>query len=257
MRVQLVSCVMVTRDRPELARRAVQCFLDQSWPHRELVILDDGDADYSPMLDSLPLQGHRVRYHRVPSHPNVLLGALRNLSLDLSDGDWCIQWDDDEWYHPDRIAIQMAHHRGVAGVALQWTLVDVQSEDRGRLTFRADTGIATPGTILHRRDVARYPNVSRGEDAAFMRDVRRAGNLQVLGREFSHLFVRRFHGANTWDEQHFLARLRRRPIDVPSYALARWWHHDLRRHRAFRLTASEQASIAALDHELQPSGGQR
>ena len=38
----LVSCLMVTKDRPGLARRAVRCFQAQRWPARELVIVDDG-----------------------------------------------------------------------------------------------------------------------------------------------------------------------------------------------------------------------
>jgi glycosyltransferase involved in cell wall biosynthesis len=40
-----ISCVMVTANRAAIARRAVRCFLDQSWSNRELVIVDDGSED--------------------------------------------------------------------------------------------------------------------------------------------------------------------------------------------------------------------
>lgn len=241
-----VSCLMVTRDRPELARRAVECFADQTYGSRELVIVDDGDIDYTPMLAPYLEAGHRIVYLRRPSRSDLRLGALRNVALDAAASPWCIQWDDDEWYHPTRIEQQMASAGDADAVALRWTLMTVASESHGRLSYRADAGIATPGTILHRRDIARYPNEARGEDSAFLRTVRRQARLNILGAEASHLFVRVFHGDNTWDERHFLARLHRRAADWPSYAAARWWHGDLRRHRAFLLDEREQASIDAL-----------
>src|SRR5690606_9633386 len=106
-RAPLVSCLMVTRDRPRLARRAVGCFLAQTYPNAELVIVDDGGVDYGPMLSSL---GGRapIRYHRLRPEPERRLGALRNESLDRAAGEYVVQWDDDEWYHPERVARQMA-----------------------------------------------------------------------------------------------------------------------------------------------------
>ncbi|MBU6315856.1 MAG: glycosyltransferase family 2 protein [Acidobacteria bacterium] len=241
---ELVSCLMVTRDRVELARRAVDCFVSQTWSDTELVIVDDGDTNYGQMLEPYVRRGHRIRYHRLEAQPGWLLGELRNISIDLAAGDWCIQWDDDEWYHPERIATQMRARGNAAAVALKWTLLDVPTKDRGRLAFRGDSGIATPGTVLHHRHAARYPNLARNEDGVFLADARRKG-LVVLGRECSHLFVRCFHGTNTWDQQHFLRRLRRRPVDWLPYVVASLTG-DLRRHPAFRLEPREVATIDAL-----------
>jgi len=238
---------MVTRNRRDLARRAVECFAAQTWKHRELVIIDDGDEDYQPMLEPYAAAGHQISYHRSTRIDGVLLGALRNRAIDAANGEVCIQWDDDEWYHPDRIAVQISHLGSGSAVALSWTLMTVQSPDFGRLAFRADAGLATPGTVLHRRDAARYPNLARGEDSVFLRSLSAAGAVTVLDREWSHLFVRCFHGANTWDEQHFLRRLRRRVTDWPAYISARWIHRDLRRHPAFRLELNEIETIEAME----------
>jgi glycosyltransferase involved in cell wall biosynthesis len=57
----LVSCLMVTRDRPHLAERAVHCFARQTWQCRELVIIDDGDVDYSAMLAPFQAAGALIR----------------------------------------------------------------------------------------------------------------------------------------------------------------------------------------------------
>jgi glycosyltransferase involved in cell wall biosynthesis len=235
---------MVTRNRAALAQRAIHCFAQQTWPDRELVVLDDGDEDYRPIIDPFVAAGARIRYHRIAERAGVRLGQLRNEAIDLADGEWCMQWDDDEWYHPARIDAQMRARADRAGVALKWTLVHLESPTHGLLHFRADSGIATPGTVLHRRDAARYQNLGKNEDGLFLREVRTNG-LAVLGEEASHLFVRCFHGTNTWDEHHFLRRLHRRPADWWPYLRARA-AGDLRRHPAFDLTSREQSTIEAL-----------
>src|SRR5262245_57789486 len=97
----LVSCLMVTRNRAKLARRAIACFQAQTWANKELVIVDDGDEDYAPVLAPYRRDLHIV-YHRLPPDPARTLGAARNISLELASGDYCAQWDDDEWYHPER-----------------------------------------------------------------------------------------------------------------------------------------------------------
>lgn len=253
---RLVSCLMVTRDRPRLVERAIGCFVAQTHLDRELVIVDDGDVDLRPVIDPAVEAGARVRYHRLRPTRAVTLGDLRNEAIDRARGTWCLQWDDDEWYHPDRVGHQWraAHRAGpdTVAVVLRWTLMYVDSPQHGRLAYRADAGFATPGTVLHRRDAGRYPSLARGEDSVFMDDLRRAGPVRVLGPDAAHLFVRVFHGANTWDEAHFLRRLHRRPVDWPSYLVARWWHRDLGRHRACRLDARERATIAGLEAHLAP-----
>jgi len=244
----LVSCLMVTADRVDLARRAVSCFIQQHHANRELVVVDDGNADYRPMLRAAEAFG-AVKHVKLPATNRRKLGDLRNVAIEAASGDWCVQWDDDEWYHPDRIGRQLAAAlaSGTGASALKWTLMHVPTTT-AVLRFRADTGIATPGTLLFRRSDIRYPALARSEDAVFMRDVRSRLGLAVLGRESSHLFVRVFHGGNTWDERHFLRRLRRTPADAVSWAVATCIHRDVTRHRAFRLDAREIDTFTNFDH---------
>lgn len=234
---------MVTRNRVTLARRAVQCFLAQRYDNAELVILDDGEEDYSPMLVELGAGG-RVRYVRAPidGGGRRSLGTLRNDIVGLASADWLVQWDDDEWYHPDRIAVQMAagQREDAVAVALRWTLVHLAAGRHAGAVFRADTGFATPGTILYRRSAVRYPDLARGEDSTFLHELRSTGKVAVLGRNWSHLFVRCFHGANTWDEHHFERRLHRRPDQWPSWLRAKVTG-DVTKHSAFRLDARERS----------------
>jgi glycosyltransferase involved in cell wall biosynthesis len=245
MTAPLVSCVMVTRDRPQLAARAVRCLAAQTWPSLELVVIDDGDVDYTPAFAPL---GDRipVRYMRLKPDPRRKLGGLRNMGLEAALGDLIAQWDDDEWYHPDRIATQVhaiLDTRAVACV-LKWTLMHVDTAELRHLPYRADTGRGTPGTIVHRRTSVRYPNLSRSEDARFLEGIARTGRVEVLDRDASHLFIRCFHGANTWDARHFQRRLRRTPLAAAHWLIARL-RGDLRLHPQLRLTDVERSSIDA------------
>lgn len=246
---------MVTANRPGFVARAIALFEAQTYPNRELIIIDDGEVDLSNIVNSSSLRD-AIHYYRLSSDCGLNLGQLRTKSIEVADGDWCIQWDDDEWYHPERIERQLheAKSQSVGSSALKWTLMHINDlEDTKNKVFRVDTGIATPGTLLFRRDVGlKYRPMARNEDGIFMREVRDKMGLAVMGREHSHLFIRVFHGANTWEIEHFMRRLHRRPLDWPTYAYSKFLRKDITQHRAFRLNDNERnAASAYLNYSAQ------
>jgi glycosyltransferase involved in cell wall biosynthesis len=237
----LVSCLMVTKNRRHLARRAVECFTLQTWQNKELVIIDDGDDDYAPMLE--PYRSTvAIRYFRVTPKPGSRLGDLRNLSLDCAEGEFVAQWDDDEWYHPERIEQQMRAISGGLDVAvLRNALVHLDREGFVDHLFRtAMTTGNTPGSILQRRSDVRYRSMSRAEDTEYLARLGETTRVGVLDEPHSHLFIRCFHGRNTWDLNHFEGALRTTRRDKLDFYLAKYIRRDLRRHRAFQLTELER-----------------
>ncbi len=105
-----VWAVMLTADRPELARQAVECFRQQTYDpiRRTLLIFDNGnDTDwYDSRCDSenefhaiIDTQGMRQRS----------IGTLRNEANEYAGGpEVLIHWDSDDLSHPNRIAEQVA-----------------------------------------------------------------------------------------------------------------------------------------------------
>jgi len=237
----LVSCLMVTRNRADLARRAVECFERQSWPSKELVIIDDGEQDYGPMLE--PYRANNtIHYHRVPDEADVFLGGLRNASLDKANGEYWMQWDDDEWYDPSRIETQMRAilDNDWAGCTLRYTLMHLDDPTHIENPYRTSLAFGTPGTICHARTDVRYPNMRKGEDSVFLRNLKKEGKIGVLGQDQSHLFVRCFHGQNTWEQTHFTERLHKGPMNMLRYFWANTIKGDLHAHPFFQLSAAEQ-----------------
>lgn len=241
----LISCLMVTRDRARFAARALRCLAAQTWRPLELIVVDDGREDYSAVLAGFA-GAFPIRYLKERPLPGRRLGGIRNVALDAARGELCAQWDDDEWYHPDRLAQQAAAALRAGHVAsvLKWTLMHVDTPAMAALPYRADAGHGTPGTIVHRRTDVRYPNLARGEDDVFLADIERRGEVAVLGEDHSHLFIRCFHGGNTWNADHFRRRLRRTPLAAAHYLWARL-RGDLRRHPQLRLTERERSAVEA------------
>ena len=75
--------------------------------------------------------------------------------------------------------------------------------------------------------------------------IRRNQSVAIMGVQFSHLFIRCYHGRNTWDERHFIERLWYDSRQT-EYVRARYLKRDLWSHAAFQLTEQEQSRYGVL-----------
>jgi glycosyltransferase involved in cell wall biosynthesis len=215
----LVSCVMVTRPLPHrlpLVRRSVECYLTQSYPHKELVVaLDAGDeADKDRLAGYLADLGRSdVRVVRASDTPT--LGRLRNFAIESARGELVSVWDDDDLHHPERVRAQVAalHDSGAAGTFLTEVLhLFVATGDLYWTNYRNTVQKCLPGTGLFRRDVAaRYPEIGpdcqRGEDTSFCLRLMAEGTVHFVD-DAAQLYIYVNHGNNTSgdDHHHMLAR---------------------------------------------------
>lgn len=100
----LVTAVMLTRDRQNMAALALQCFQNQTYPNKRLVILDTGNQPYIEE----PQRIHKS-FWKWMQHSGFAIGTLRNMANALADPETeiLIHWDDDDWSHPNRMAEQV------------------------------------------------------------------------------------------------------------------------------------------------------
>ncbi|EXJ13468.1 rhamnan synthesis F family protein [Imhoffiella purpurea] len=97
----LVSIVIRTKDRRETLQYALDSCAGQDYRPLEVVLVNDGGADVSDLLDSLSPSGIATR---LISHPSSL-GRCRagNAGLEAASGDYILFLDDDDWFEPDHI----------------------------------------------------------------------------------------------------------------------------------------------------------
>lgn len=100
-----VCAVMLTADRPEMTRRAVECFRAQTYQNKYLVVWDSGSRAVG-----IEVGDDELWIRETPC--GVLIGKLRNSAIRAALGNSqdaiIIHWDDDDWSHPNRIAEQVA-----------------------------------------------------------------------------------------------------------------------------------------------------
>lgn len=207
MNAPLISCICVTRNRPELLQTALHCFDMQTYTPRELVlVLEEGDERSCTLVQHWNRDGDKaLKIVNVAPGPDNRLGQLRNLGIAAAEGAYFCQWDDDDWYHPERLQVQYAQLAGSAGERLacvldQWLIYDAVHQQAYRSCIRH-----WEGSILCDRNFAlqhQYQNLEKGEDSPLVNLLLRAGQLQTISNH-AHLYIYTFHGANTWDFNHF------------------------------------------------------
>jgi glycosyltransferase involved in cell wall biosynthesis len=82
--------------------QAIQSALDQTYPHKEVIVVDDGSTDRS--LEVIQSFGDRIRWE---TQPNQGGNKTRNRLLELSTGDWLQYLDADDYLLEDKIENQI------------------------------------------------------------------------------------------------------------------------------------------------------
>lgn len=214
-----VSCLMVTLPVPERLApmtRAIQAYLDQTHPDRELVVvIDQGSArDRAAAASAVATFAREDIIAFLPDAP-MTLGALRNLSVSRASGDAICQWDDDDLHHPRRIAEQLAAPaRGDCAATLLQDVMLYDAAERALYwtNWTATPATVHPGTLLCLSAcMPRYPETGpiaeRGEDLALLQSLQASQDVRALA-DTPHLYVYVAHGANVSPPDH-LAMLKR------------------------------------------------
>jgi glycosyltransferase involved in cell wall biosynthesis len=197
-RSPLISCMLVTRRRPVMLKRAVTCFLQQTYKNSDLVIVcDSDDSESIEHVQSI----NNSRISLVVVDGRCPLGTLRNTAVDRARGAFIAQWDDDDWHSPHRLAEQLGAimTSGKAACVLsRWVIFDSTSCRAYLSPIRR-----WEGSLLARKSaLARYnATLSMGEDTPVVNDLFARGELALLDRPYLYVYV--FHGGNTFGSDHW------------------------------------------------------
>jgi glycosyltransferase involved in cell wall biosynthesis len=170
------ACICVTRNRRLFLDRAVKYFQRSTYPGEHWLVVIDGSETPRDHYQSSAFYFHE------PLALGNGLGTARNRACDEAKGaDIVVQWDDDDWQHPDRITRQVETLLESPGDGLAFTSRYYWYHLEQGQAARAmswDLGEGSMGaTFAYWRDTWKktpFQDVL-GEDVPFQGDLRRRG----------------------------------------------------------------------------------
>jgi glycosyltransferase involved in cell wall biosynthesis len=201
----LISCICVTNNRTKLLERAINCFVSQNYPNKELVISYPSNDCCTRKLLNILMRGSDIAILRIERPDEDSVGNARNNAISKCNGDYICVWDDDDWYHPSRLSFQF-NSMATTGIGfnasvLTRVLLFDYTTQKAYLSF----SYSWENTLLCRKEIIlqnQYAHQNRGEDTHIIKF--------LDGKRFLHhipeapfLYVYIYHGQNTWDYTHY------------------------------------------------------
>ncbi len=205
----LISCIMPTSGRAACVAQSLQMFLEQDYPNKELIIVYNRPSDLPGEWRDIAMADFPVNVKLVKALTKVV-GAKRNEACRNAVGAIIAHWDDDDIYNTDRLSIQAAPilERKADITGLQnfvfFEAASARSWQPARNKFRElYEGNVHGGSLVYNAaiwwSIAKYSNLSVGEDAAFLKKALKHGQkLRLLGIDGLQSFVYVRHATNAW-----------------------------------------------------------
>lgn len=121
-----VSVIVATHNYARYLPQAIESILQQTYTDRELIVVDDGSTDETPQ--TIEPYAHQLHYEQ---QSNQGVSATRNRGLDLASGELIAFLDADDFYLPDKLALQVHRFDTEPSLGLVhsgWLLVNQQGE---------------------------------------------------------------------------------------------------------------------------------
>jgi len=201
-----VCCIMLTRDRPRMAERAIRSFLAQTYERKCLLVANSGSQSIFTVATRWP--GIREMF----TYSGISIGEARNAAIGCARDRYCVDiiahWDDDDWSHPNRIAEQVSVLGNTRGAEVtgysDLVFWDSRNQAAWLYTKAPNETSPMPGTTLcywRRTWEARpFPPVNKGEDNQWLRGPNGQAPLNAAPVSFANIeprMIAEIHGGNT------------------------------------------------------------
>ncbi|MFN3314947.1 MAG: glycosyltransferase family 2 protein, partial [Hyphomonas sp.] len=125
---RLISVVLPAYNAGPYIDAAIGSILSQTYPHFELIVIDDGSTDDTlARIEAFAARDSRIR---VVSRENRGLIATLNEGIGLAKGDLIARMDADDIAYPERFRRQVAAFEADPGLCLCGTAVDILYKER-------------------------------------------------------------------------------------------------------------------------------
>lgn len=198
-----VSCLCLSYKRVDNLRNVIKCFDAQSYENKELVIVyRSTDEETKSFLRDI--NDERIKCVEVVYKDDTTLGDVRNISIAEASGEYICIWDDDDWYHSDRIKSQLEAITGSGKQASVLFYLLMYDKKHG-VTYMSprhtwEQTLMCSKEFLKDNGVT-YPALNRGEDSVFVKQLIELNAIVPLVNP--QLYIYCYNGSNTCDEGHF------------------------------------------------------
>jgi glycosyltransferase involved in cell wall biosynthesis len=170
----LVSAIMLAGRTalPDIIT-AIACFQAQTYPYKELVIVNNAKSQFDAA--ALNIQAQR-NVALVDTPYPFFAGMARNFGISTANGRILAQFDPDYWYAPNRLESQIAMlaSEEAAVVVLASTLQ--YSYVSGRASYQQNDRNAILGTMVFiRPQNLDYPNIDKQEELGLLQKFQDSG----------------------------------------------------------------------------------
>ena len=212
MEEPLISCLCPTKSDPETVKLAVQCFNDQSYPSKELILVTDEGNPHLEFLQTLVESN--IKLFKAPS--GSVLGFLRNMSVKNASGEYIATWDDDDVHQKHRLTEQYKAIKQSGKEACYLSNTIIKDKTTGTIGISKDlfaidcTMLALKKTFVGYNDMADPNKIGGGvEDVPIRRSYLKQGSKKwdlipskeskLVYLQKPHLYVYNIHKHNTCD----------------------------------------------------------
>ncbi|WP_404401813.1 glycosyltransferase [Idiomarina seosinensis] len=147
MQQPLVTVYIATHNRPEMLRRALRSVYAQTYPHLEIIVVDDGSAPSAEKGLVNDIAEKKIRFIRNETPEGAC--SARNKAIAAATGSYITGLDDDDAFTPGRIEnlINAFRHspRSLSCVASCIT----EQTSAGAITRQFDSGVVTIDMLRH------------------------------------------------------------------------------------------------------------
>lgn len=208
----MISCVMPTYARRAFIKAAIKCYQEQTYPDRELIILDDGEDKVRDLIPADPT----IRYYELPIKYNT--GDKRNMVNSMAKGEIIAHFDDDDWSSPTRLEHQVSlldqdHTLTGYKTTLFWDVIDKRA-----YYFKSRIPNCVYGcTITYYKsywESNHFASTRTGSDFKFVMDTI---DKVACSPETTYV-VSRIHATNISEKPHF-------PVD-PAVIPVEFWENE-------------------------------
>jgi len=184
----LISAIMlIGKLGKKHVQQAIECFKQQSYPYKELIIVNNAPNQFEASNFELDAQ-RDIFLIDTPTY--LPAGAAKNHGLSAANGQIIAQFDCDAWHHPKRLEAQAATlanndlHAIVLAKAMQFSYYSKKA------SYLSNQQSLIPNTIMFIRPKGiDYPNDEKSEEIGLLNRLKKGG-YKISGMNVPNLYCK-------------------------------------------------------------------